>query len=149
MIGSRGAAPSSNCILPLTIQLQILDVSPRSLFLDFERESAVRGIPTYKFAVPNRFFKAPANDGGNACFCTQPEGLRHPLCSTDGVLDISKCRKGAPILLSAPHFYGGDPVLRINVTGLAPQKAKHETFLEIEPVRTSNFVDVCLCDFET
>lgn len=88
-----------------------------------------------QFSVPDKFFKAPANEPENSCFCTQAEGMTHPLCSTDGLLDISRCKKGAPIVLSAPHFYKGDYNLRENVLGLKPEKQKHETFLEIEPVR--------------
>lgn len=106
----------------------------RSLFLDYEMDSSVRGIPTYKFVVPRRFFQAPANEPENECFCTQKAGLSDLLCRTDGILDISKCRKGAPIVLSAPHFYNGDPALRANVSGLRPNKLRHETFLEIEPL---------------
>jgi len=106
----------------------------RSLFFEYERDSKVRGIPTYKYSVPDRFYKAPANDKANACFCTSEFGLADPLCKIDGILDVSKCKNGAPIVISAPHFYQGDPLLRMNVSGLYPQKDKHETFLEIEPL---------------
>lgn len=86
-----------------------------------------------QFSVPDKFFKAPANEPENACFCTQRD-MTHPLCATDGLLDISRCKKGAPIVLSAPHFFKGDYRLREDVRGLEPEKQKHETFLEIEPV---------------
>lgn len=86
-----------------------------------------------QFSVPDKFFKAPANEPENACFCTQRD-MTHPLCATDGLLDISRCKKGAPIVLSAPHFFKGDYKLREDVRGLEPEKQKHETFLEIEPV---------------
>jgi len=50
-------------------------------------------------------------------------------------MDISRCKKGAPIVLSAPHFYKADPYLvNHEVKGLRPEKALHETFLEIEPL---------------
>jgi hypothetical protein len=106
----------------------------RSLFLEFQKESSVKGIPTYKFAVPDRFFTAPHNKNpGMECFCTNPKSP-HKICETDGILDISRCRKGAPVALSAPHFFAGDPILRINVEGLKPEREIHETFLEIEPL---------------
>jgi hypothetical protein len=56
------------------------------------------------------------------------------LCKTDGILDVSKCKNGAPIVISGPHFFQGDPMLRMNISGLKPDKDKHETFLEIEPL---------------
>lgn len=88
-----------------------------------------------QFAVPDKFFKAPANEPENACFCTSEAGMTDKLCKTDGILDISRCKKGAPIVLSAPHFYKGDEYLtREEVIGLQPQKSLHETFLEIEPM---------------
>lgn len=88
-----------------------------------------------QFSVPDKFFKSPKNEPENSCFCTHQDGLDHPLCATDGLLDISRCKKGAPIVLSAPHFYKGDYRLQENVLGLEPEKSRHETFLEIEPVR--------------
>src|SRR5205085_11866867 len=60
--------------------------------------------------------------------------MRSSLCTTDGILDISTCKKGAPIVLSSPHFYNGDLSLFQQVYGLKPEKRFHETFLEIEPV---------------
>ena len=106
----------------------------RSLFLDYEHDSEVQGIPTLKFSVPQRFFKSPLNEPTNVCFCTQPDKLENKLCQIDGILDISKCKGGAPIILSAPHFFEGDRELLYNVSGLRPEKEKHETFLEIEAV---------------
>lgn len=85
---------------------------------------------------------APASDPENECFCTHPDGLQHKLCSTDGILDVSRCRKGAPILLSAPHFFMGDPQLRKDVIGLNPEKEEHETFLEIEPVSSNSLMHI-------
>lgn len=104
------------------------------MYLQYERDASVRGIPVYKFSVPDKFYKAPANEPDNACFCTSDEGMRSSLCTTDGVLDISTCKKGAPIVLSSPHFFNGDARLFQGVRGLKPEKRFHETFLEIEPV---------------
>lgn len=107
----------------------------RSLFFEYERDAKVRGIPVYKYTVPDRFYAAPAKDETNACFCTSAAGMSDVLCKTDGILDVSKCKNGAPIVISGPHFFQGDPMLRMNISGLKPDKDKHETFLEIEPVR--------------
>lgn len=49
-------------------------------------------------------------------------------------MDASPCKKGAPIALSLPHFYGADRRLLKSVVGLKPDKSIHETYLNIEPV---------------
>ncbi len=41
---------------------------------------------------------------------------------------------GAPVLISQPHFYQGDPYYQQQVGGLSPDKDKHETFIGVEPV---------------
>ena len=38
------------------------------------------------------------------------------------------------MVASPPHFYQSDKSLLETVHGLKPEKSKHETFLEIEPV---------------
>src|SRR5437868_3019569 len=95
----------------------------RSLYLRYEKDSSVRGIPVYKFSVPDKFYSAPSKEPDNACFCTSEEGFKSKLCSTRGILDISTCKKGAPIVLSSPHFYNGDEELFRNVRGLQPEKS--------------------------
>ena len=42
-----------------------------------------------------------------------------------------------PVFMSAPHFYQGDPSLLDAVNGLNPIKAKHATFVSVEPVGNS------------
>ncbi|KAI1286724.1 Lysosome membrane protein 2 [Halotydeus destructor] len=106
----------------------------RSLYFDYDHDSQVRGIPTYKFSLPDSFFQAPSRRPDNECFCTQPEGLKSKLCQIDGILDISQCRKGAPVVISAPHFFQGDAELLQNVSGLHPDRKLHETFVEINPL---------------
>lgn len=94
--------------------------------------------------MPDKFFSAPSREPDNACFCTKGN-LEHPLCKTDGILDISTCKKGAPIVISAPHFYKGSPELHNVVKGLKPNKDLHETFLAIEPVSNINLLYTCCC----
>ena len=42
-----------------------------------------------------------------------------------------------PVFMSAPHFYQGDPSLLDAINGLNPIKAKHATFVSVEPVGNS------------
>jgi len=51
--------------------------------------------------------------------------------------DISVCSEEHlhPFIVSSVHFLDADPSLRDEVLGLKPDASKHETFLDIEPVR--------------
>ncbi|KAJ8338943.1 hypothetical protein SKAU_G00357290 [Synaphobranchus kaupii] len=64
----------------------------------------------------------------NADFCV-PVGE----CLGTGVLSVSVCRKGAPVVVSFPHFYQGDEKYINAVEGLSPNQEDHETFLDINP----------------
>ena len=46
---------------------------------------------------------------------------------------MSACQGGAPMLLSWPHFYNGDPKLLDQVEGLLPDKEKHQFAIDILP----------------
>lgn len=65
----------------------------------------------------------------NRCFCEQPDK-----CREGGVINVSKCRRGAPLMMSAPHFYLGEDKLVDAFEGLSPNKEKHETFLDVMTV---------------
>lgn len=44
----------------------------------------------------------------------------------------------SPILLSFPHFYMADPILREAVEGMTPpEKEKHQFFIDVQPVSIS------------
>lgn len=46
----------------------------------------------------------------------------------------STLRKGAPVVVSFPHFYQADPKYINAVDGLNPNKEEHETYLDLQPV---------------
>lgn len=50
---------------------------------------------------------------------------------------------GAPIFLSAPHFYQADQKFVEDVEGMHPKKEYHETFLDINPVSAAFFKRLC------
>lgn len=54
-------------------------------------------------------------------------------CELDGVQNLEPCQD-TPVIASFPHFYLGDPSFLDYVDGLKPDKVKHETFVDIEPV---------------
>lgn len=102
----------------------------RSIYIEYEKDTEIRGINTLKFILPKRLFLSPDRNPENGCFCLDKN---EPLCGYDGIMDASPCKKGAPIVLSSPHFYNGDKRLLNGVKGLNPDKKKHETYLNIEP----------------
>ncbi|RWS27344.1 Lysosome membrane protein 2-like protein [Leptotrombidium deliense] len=103
----------------------------RSIHLKFLEETEVKGIPTYRFSPPTDMFYGPHKNKDNFCFCPWPETPEK--CYLDGVLDISSCWKGAPIVLSNPHFLGSSADVYTSVEGLNPDPNIHTSYLDIEP----------------
>lgn len=62
------------------------------------------------------------------CYC--PNGN----CVPSGILDISSCKFGAPAFVSMPHFYLADPSYKNAISGMSPDKEKHQLLMIIEPV---------------
>lgn len=60
---------------------------------------------------------------------TAPSKKRYP----SGVFDISRCKYGVPIVISAPHFLHGDLYYRSVVDGLHPDPEKHQFYMDLEP----------------
>lgn len=125
--------------------------------MEYEEDVAHFDIKTYRFSAAKDLFDDPETYAPNRCYC-----VKKP-CFGQGLLDISACKKGilyviniafknssakahwlvfhsgAPVVMSAPHFYQGDPKYRDAVVGLNPVKEKHETYLDVEPVSISFF----------
>ena len=49
------------------------------------------------------------------------------------MVNLSPCKKGAPVIASTPHFYMGDEETIGAVEGLSPNKLEHETYVDVEP----------------
>lgn len=60
------------------------------------------------------------------CYCSGE-------CTPSGLINVTSCRYGAPVFISLPHFYKGDPSLKDQVEGLTPNK-DHSFFITLEPV---------------
>ncbi|KAG1701393.1 Scavenger receptor class B member 1 [Nymphon striatum] len=97
----------------------------RSVQLEYKEDVMVHEvIKSRHYVMPNSTLeKSPQNK----CFCNGK-------CFPTGVMNISKCHGGAPLALSWPHFYMGDPQLVKDVKGLKPNKTKHEFYWDIEPI---------------
>ncbi|XP_078667501.1 scavenger receptor class B member 1-like [Branchiostoma floridae x Branchiostoma belcheri] len=98
----------------------------RSVHAVFESEQTARDIPVYRYTARPNLLQSGDNNPDNRCFCLGA-------CLPDGLMDGRSCHQGAPIVLSLPHFYQGDPRLLDTVWGLQPDKLRHQTFLDIEP----------------
>ncbi|XP_022361828.1 lysosome membrane protein 2 isoform X2 [Enhydra lutris kenyoni] len=115
---------------PLIDKEEILYVFPsefcRSVYITFSDFESVRGLPAFRYKVPGEIL---ANSSDNAGFCV-PKGN----CLGSGVLNISICKNGAPIIISFPHFYEADQQFVSAIDGMHPNKDDHETFVDINPL---------------
>ncbi|XP_033871031.3 lysosome membrane protein 2-like [Acipenser ruthenus] len=101
----------------------------RSIYLTFEKDVGIKGIPAYRFSPPPEVLASPEINPANTGFCV-PAGT----CMGTGVLKVSVCRKGAPVVVSFPHFYQADQKYVDAIEGLSPNKDDHETYLDINPL---------------
>uniref|UniRef100_A0A8C2WYW6 Scavenger receptor class B, member 2c n=1 Tax=Cyclopterus lumpus TaxID=8103 RepID=A0A8C2WYW6_CYCLU len=101
----------------------------RSLYVLYEEEVTVKGIPGYRFSPPSKVFANKTVNPANAGFCVPAEN-----CLGSGVLNVSPCKQGAPIVMSSPHFYQADEKYVQGVFGMRPQKEQHQTMIDINPL---------------
>ena len=80
------------CHLPINITSMLLSLDIiifcRSVFSQYERDSSVNGIKSWRYVVPGSIFQSPINNENNKCFCDNP-GLI--FCQHDGALLVSPC----------------------------------------------------------
>ena len=98
----------------------------RSIYIQYDHSRSVKGIPLYQFVPPSSVLADNATNPDNGGFCT-------PNCLGAGVLNVTNC-KGAPLIVSQPHFYQGAAEYIDAIKGLSPSKDKHETFVAVEPL---------------
>ncbi|XP_012685484.1 lysosome membrane protein 2c [Clupea harengus] len=101
----------------------------RSLYAVFEKELWVKNLPAYRFVPPSEVFANLTINPGNAGFCV-PAGN----CLGSGLLNVSPCKQGAPIIMSSPHFYQADEKFVEDVIGMKPKKEYHETAIDLNPL---------------
>jgi len=102
----------------------------RSIYGRFESELVVKGLKAFKFVIPSEVFANTTVNPDNACYCV-PD-VDH--CLGAGVLNISACQFGAPVVSSQPHLFEADPSYISRINGLDPKASLHQTYLHIEPV---------------
>lgn len=70
---------------------QHLTLFARSLYVLYEEEVTVKGIPGYRFIPPSKVFANKTLNPANAGFCVPAEN-----CLGSGVLNVSPCKQGRP-----------------------------------------------------
>ncbi|XP_072310857.1 lysosome membrane protein 2-like isoform X2 [Eucyclogobius newberryi] len=100
----------------------------RSIYMEFEKDVEVRGIPAYRFTPPRSVFASREENPANEGFCITPQE-----CLGTGLLKVSPCRKGAPVVASFPHFYLADEKYVTAIEGISPERIHHQTFLDLNP----------------
>nr|XP_057914231.1 lysosome membrane protein 2c [Doryrhamphus excisus] len=101
----------------------------RSLYAVYEEDVTVKGIPGYRFSPPSEVFANKTVNPVNAGFCIPSDN-----CLGSGVLNVSVCKQGAPVIMSSPHFYQGDERFVRSVFGMRPNKEDHQTVVDIHPL---------------
>lgn len=101
----------------------------RSLYFVYESDQTVKDINLLRFTAPKELYLSGDVYKPNKGFCVPPG------CLPTGLLNISRCQPlNPPVVLSPPHFYQSDKSLLKAVEGLNPEKSKHETYVDIEPI---------------
>ncbi|KAI5091412.1 lysosome membrane protein 2, partial [Silurus meridionalis] len=100
----------------------------RSIYATFESELSVMGVPAYRFVPPSTVFANTTVNPDNAGFCVGGN------CLSSGLLNVSVCKQGAPIIMSSPHFYEADEKFADDIFGMRPTKEEHQTAIDINPL---------------
>ncbi|XP_060916759.1 lysosome membrane protein 2-like isoform X1 [Labrus mixtus] len=100
----------------------------RSIYMEFEKEVEVKGIPAYRFTPPRSVLASKEENPANEGFCISPKE-----CLGTGLLKVSPCRKGAPVVASFPHFHLADSKYVSAIGGMSPQREHHQTYLDLNP----------------
>ena len=119
-----------------------ISVMCRRVNLEYEKDVEHMGLTTYRFIPPlndmgsHEDTDTNARNPANSCYCMKDQGFS---CLKSGVINLEPCKrtpalpKGAPIALSNPHFYQADPSFLSAVSGLSPDKEKHQFYVDVVP----------------
>lgn len=135
VIGSGGEFYTQHQTKDKPVQLFNGEVC-RYLNLYYSNEENIHGVKAYKYSGTERTVDNGTKYPENECFSY---GDKLP----SGLMNITACRFGAPVLVSFPHFYAADPYYLGLIDGLSPSKEKHEFYITLEP-RVGIPVDVAV-----
>lgn len=98
----------------------------RYLDLYFTEEQEINGLKVNKYAATERSVDNGTKYSEYSCF-SYGDSL------PSGVMNVSACRYGAPVVVSFPHFHAADPYYLQFVDGLNPDSEKHQFYITMEP----------------
>ncbi|XP_045529397.1 lysosome membrane protein 2-like [Pieris brassicae] len=101
----------------------------RAMPLGFDQEVIIDNVPVYRYNLSEHAFD---RINGTDCYDSKPS-------LPNGISDTSKCYDGLPMVASYPHFYTGHPRKDTYVTGLIPDKEKHNSYVLVEPLTGTPF----------
>ena len=102
----------------------------RSFDLQFEGRVDRLGLTAFRYGIDNSTFKSAFNEPKNAqYFSWCPDGMFY--LGPTQVVEV-------PVFGSKPHFLDGDPLLLESVRGLNPNRAEHDTVIDVEPTTGAN-----------
>ena len=104
-----------------------VDDAMRSIDLVYQNSHREhKGIDTLRFGFSTEFLL-------NSSTC--PSNARWYQFCAEGLFYVGNCSvmPGSPAYASKPHFLDGDPALLLNVSGLSPDRDRHDLFVDIEP----------------
>lgn len=99
----------------------------RSLTFNYTNDTVHFGLDSKRFRPTYELLANSTENPDNYCFEVNKE-------RASGVLDISSCHFGSPILISFPHFYLADSSYLYSVNGLDPNDDKHGSYIDVEPI---------------
>uniref|UniRef100_A0A0N5AEC1 CD36 family protein n=1 Tax=Syphacia muris TaxID=451379 RepID=A0A0N5AEC1_9BILA len=109
----------------------------RSLYFVFDKEIDYKGVPTYRYKVPEEVFKFTSSENKGFCYNSGKSFFSaNEKCLPDGLLDISRCQKGSepPVVFSLPNFLFADQRVKDSIIGLNESSLEHDgILLDIEP----------------
>ncbi|XP_011866286.1 PREDICTED: protein croquemort-like isoform X2 [Vollenhovia emeryi] len=109
-----------------TVSIFIPDICT-TLDFAFENTMQYQGITGNRYVGTKDMLDNGESVPSRQCYC--PNGN----CGPSGALNISSCKFNAPAYVSMPHFYLADPSYAENITGMYPDKEKHELSIVLEP----------------
>lgn len=89
------------------------------------------GLTATKWVGTEETLDSGENYPNQKCFC-DPDRFGDE-CPKTGVVECKVCRDKAPIYSSFPHFYLADQSYIDAVSGMKPEREKHEFFMAVEP----------------
>lgn len=140
----------------------------RSVYLDYNKTRTNRfNIKTYRYTLPSSVYSNSTDNQGFCINSTNVNDTKALQCLPSGLFSLKTCVScklhsckliyfwiliiclvpdsmiaiPLPIIASNPHFLEADPSVQSAVLGLEPDDTKHRSFVDIEPLTGSKFIN--------